>query len=280
MSGEVWTPKQEALLRRLYPSRRTVELPALIGRTRSAIKNRAAAMHLKKNADVNMHRAWSRAEDALMRKLYAEHSNESISQRVGRSVASVNNRAHTLDLYKSEAYMRRTLEKLGVALKTSGARSRFPKGHVPLNKGLRRPGWHRGRMQQTQFKKGSRNGRAEDLWKPIGTVRISKDGYLERKINEGMPLQRRWRAVHLLVWEAANGPLPPGHAVAFKNRNRKDVRLENLELLTRADLMRRNTVHNLPPELKKTVYALGSLKSTITKKTKRIEREKQNRRSA
>ena len=105
------------------------------------------------------------------------------------------------------------------------------------------------------------------LWKPIGTERVSKDGYLERKINNDLPLQARWRAVHLLVWEAANGPVPPGFAVCFKNRDKADIRLENLELITRRALMARNTVHNLPPALAQTIQLLGALNRELRRRT-------------
>jgi hypothetical protein len=39
---------------------------------------------------------------------------------------------------------------------------------------------------------------------------------------------------HVLVYEAANGPIPKGFDVHHKNENRQDNRLENLELMTRA----------------------------------------------
>ena len=104
------------------------------------------------------------------------------------------------------------------------------------------------------------------------TERISKDGYLERKINDDLPLQARWRAVHLIEWEKANGPLPKGYAIAFVNGDKTDRRLENYALISRAELMRRNTIHNLPPEIKGAITVLGALKRRI--------REKQNRRSA
>jgi hypothetical protein len=77
-----------------------------------------------------------------------------------------------------------------------------------------------------------------------GQSRPPSEAYLERKINNDLPLQARWRAVHLIMWEAANGPLPAGHAIAFKNGDKKDLRLDNFELITRAALMRRNTIHN------------------------------------
>jgi hypothetical protein len=216
-------------------------------------------------------RFWTEQEVELLREIYPNLKGEVVAERLGISLKRVYNKAKQLELRKSQAFFAspascRTNGKQGIG-------TRFETGHVPANKGLRRPGWAPGRMAETQFRKGERKGVAVDLYKPIGTERVSKDGYLERKVNDGMPLQKRWRAVHLLVWEEANGALPKGFAVCFKNRDRKDTRLENLELVSRADLARRNSMHNLPPELKKTIRALGSLK-------RRIKREEQDRRSA
>lgn len=37
---------------------------------------------------------------------------------------------------------------------------------------------------------------------------------------------------HKLVWERANGPVPPGYVVHHKNHVKRDNRLENLQLMT------------------------------------------------
>jgi hypothetical protein len=149
---------------------------------------------------------------------------------------------------------------------------------MPANKGLRRPGWAPGRMKETQFKKGERRGVAVRLYRPIGTERISKDGYLERKVNDDLPLQRWWRAVHLLVWEAAHGRVPKGHAIVFRNGDKRDIRLDNLQCISRRELMARNTVHNLPKPLAETIQLLGALNRQIRRRTR--VHEEQDRRPA
>ncbi|MNT70582.1 hypothetical protein D3C72_2089870 [compost metagenome] len=90
---------------------------------------------------------------------------------------------------------------------------------------------------------------------------------------------RRWEAVHRLVWEAAHGPIPPGHAVAFlPGRRTTDaalITLDALELVTRGDLARRNHPRTRSPELAKLVQ----LKSAITRQVNRIAREAKEQQS-
>ena len=47
---------------------------------------------------------------------------------------------------------------------------------------------------------------------------------------------RRFNALeHRVVWEKAHGPIPPGMVVHHKNHDKRDNRLENLELMSRAE---------------------------------------------
>ncbi len=222
-------------------------------------------------------RLWTADDDDVIRRLYPHEPTAVVAAALARSVSAVYGRADFLGVAKTEVYLaspaacrlRREATQASIA-------RRYPKGHVPANKGLRRPGWTAGRMRETQFRKGERQGVAVRLYKPIGTERISKDGYLERKVNDDLPLQRRWRAVHLILWECVNGPVPPGHALTFKNGDRRDVRLENLVLITRRELMARNSLHNLPEPLPQTIQLLGAL----NRKIRRMTREKQDQRPA
>jgi len=62
----------------------------------------------------------------------------------------------------------------------------------------------------------------------------------------------------------------------FRDRNPQHIELDNLELVTRAENMRRNTIHRYPPELKSTIRQLSKLKRAISEATS----EKQDDRSA
>lgn len=42
------------------------------------------------------------------------------------------------------------------------------------------------------------------------------------------------------LWRHNKGPIPKGQVVAFRNGDAMDCRIENLELVTRAELLRRN----------------------------------------
>lgn len=220
-------------------------------------------------------RMWSPADDALMAARYPDEPTPTIASALKRSAAAVYARAKQLGLQKSAAYLAgphacRLRRGDGV-----GAAFRFRKGQVPANKGLRRPGWSTGRMKETQFKKGEPNRNVM----PIGSTRLI-DGYLYRKVSDVpyVAYTVNWKPEHLLLWTDTHGPVPEGHVLVFKNGDRQDIRLDNLELISRRDLMARNTVHNLPKPLADTVRLLGALNRQIRRRTK--AHEKQDRRSA
>ena len=118
----------------------------------------------------------------------------------------------------------------------TGRTGRIERGNIPFNKGKAcepgKGGRHPNSMK-TQFPKGGRRGRAAENYKPIGSERISKDGYIERKVNDGLPLQARWKAVHRINWEAVHGPLPAGMFLKCLDGNRANTDASNWEALPR-----------------------------------------------
>ena len=108
----------------------------------------------------------------------------------------------------------------------SGLTGRFEPGHVPANKGTHPP--TRGRMAETQFKAGH----TPHNKLPIGSIIQKSDGYMWQKLGEGA---RDWKQKHLLVWEEANGPIPEGYMITFKDGDHTNYNLDNLALITLAE---------------------------------------------
>ena len=211
-------------------------------------------------------RAWTEAEDAAIRDLYATHSAGEIAAHLGRTKGAVFQRAHNLGLKKTREWIAQRTAQVMADPDHGGRSAQFRPGEEPWNKGKHyQPG---GRCAETQFKPGVLQGRALALWHPVGSLRIDADGYLQRKINDDLPMHKRWRAEHLVIWEAAHGPLPAGHAVVFKDGNKQHVELDNLELVSRAELMRRNTVHRYGKE----IAAVAQLAGAITRQINRRNR--------
>ena len=221
-------------------------------------------------------RLWEPEDDEQLRRRYPNEPTPLVAKALRRTVCSIYARADILGLAKTPEYLASPHACRLRRGDNVGAAFRFRKGQAPANKGLRRPGWHAGRMKETQFKKGHVGTRT----RAIGDTRLV-DGYVYRKISNIPGVwTRNWKLEHFIVWEAVHGPVPHGYALVFKNGDRPDIRLENIELITRAENMRRNSVHNLPKPLKDTIRVLGTLKSTITKRTKANARKEQDRRSA
>lgn len=149
---------------------------------------------------------------------------------------------------------RRTLntkcERIGAL---TGRTGRIEKGNVPWNtgtKGLMKP-------NATSFKKGNK---AHNL-RPVGSERITKDGYIEVKVAQPNVFELKQR----FVWEQAHGKVPKGHVVIFKNKDKTDCRLENLMLLTRGELARLNQSYRKisTPETNEACALMAKVKNKI-----------------
>ena len=262
-----WTPQDEARLRELYPDHSQRECASLFGRTPKAISSRAKLLKLRRNRS---YRLWTPAEDAILRAEYANGETHALAERLKRNMTMVYQRAKKIGLLKSAEYIAELLQIEAVRLRRVGVASRYQPGRTPENKGLRRPGYAPGRMAETQFKKGVRQGVAAKNWCPIGTIRADADGFLRIKVRDGIKGEaygfgnvKIWPLLNRHVWTQHHGPIPAGHIVGFKDRDRTNCAIENLELRTLAENMRRNTVHNLPPALKQVIQLTGALKRKI-----------------
>ena len=75
-----------------------------------------------------------------------------------------------------------------------------------------------------------------------------------------------WKIMARFVWETEVGPIPPDHVVRAINGDSHDTRRENLELLSRADNLRRNYHDRYPLELRRINQLRGALSRQINKR--------------
>ena len=196
---------------------------------------------------------WKEWEDRVLKSLYPRTPARHITTLLDRSFAAIKNRAATLGLKKDPD------------VTNDG---RFQKGITPWNKGKNHPS--SGRSSETQFKRGSKPAN----WLPVGSERITKDGYLQRKMTDTGAPNRDFVPVHHLVWiEHTGRKVPRGHALIFKDGNKQNFSITNLELLTRAQLMLRNSITTLPPDVREQVRLVGG----FNRRLRRIERDRNSR---
>lgn len=233
-----------------------------------------------------MRRFWTFEELSTVRALYPVRSTQLIADMLRRPLTTIYQTARKLGVRKApEFYDSPESGRLKKGETRPGCiATQFKKGAVPANKGLRRPGWSPGRMKETQFRKGERSGIAARNWRPIGTILPDTEGYLRIKVREAKPGEaygfgncRVWPLLGRHVWEQHHGPIPTGHAIAFKDRDRSNCDIGNLECISRAELAHRNRMWGrLPRELAEAIQLNGVIK----RKLRGMEDEKQNVRSA
>lgn len=271
MTRRLWTIEDDYVLRRLHGNGRDAKwIARFMCCHKNTIHRRARALGIAFDG----RHVWTPAEDAILRRRYPDEQASVIAHDLGFTLRAVYQRARKLRLRKSEAF--KASDRSGrIQRGCTDPRmtaTQFKKGLVPHNKGLRRPGFAPGRMAETQFKPGQLSGRARQVVQPIGAERVSKEGILQRKVNNDLPIQRRWKAVHAIVWEAAHGPIPRGHVVVFHDHDRRNFNLSNLELVSWAENMRRNTYHRYPQPIPQLIQLRGAFTRKINNRIRKHEK--------
>lgn len=214
----------------------------------------------KKPPERKPRRMWTPDDVALLTARYSDEPTAAIAADLGRDRDRVYRKAAFLGLKKSAAYQARLKAQSAAKIEEAGKAHRFNPGGAPWNKGTHFTAG--GRSDETRFKKGH----VTHTWRPIGSERVSKEGYLQRKMTDTGVTRRDYVPVHRLVWLAAGREIPPGHALLFRDGNKRNFALDNLELVSRQELMARNTVHNRGPEVAQLIQLRGVLTRQINRR--------------
>jgi hypothetical protein len=189
---------------------------------------------------------WTPAELRLLRRLYPDHPTADIAARLGVSLWAIHHKAQKLHLKKSDTFM---------ASVESGRRVL---GNTPWNKGMKgldcggRRGWF---------------GERPSTKRPLGSEYVSQ-GYIYRKVDDTGDEKRDWMPVHHLVWREAGREIPPSHMLTFRDGDKRNFDLDNLELLSRGEQISRYSINNYGPEIRRLSYLRGEITKQINRRSK------------
>jgi hypothetical protein len=209
---------------------------------------------------------WAAKDIWFLKHAYADTLTRELADTLGCSVRAVYSMAKILNLKKSEEYLKKHGGRINPE---TGIAHRYPKGHVPFNKGKKVTDFMNPeqitRMLKTSFQKGHipHNTKGD-----AGTISKRKDKrgkfFLVIKVALG-----KWEYLSVYNYKKHIGPVPKGHCVSFKDKNPMNCEPDNLELISQKENMLRNSIINLTPELRESINTVGRLNKKINQLEKR-----------
>lgn len=223
---------------------------------------------------------WTPADDRKLARLYQDRSAVECAEALGVTLGAIHNRVHFLGLSKSSEWIAERTRRRWAEGRHEGSLRGLALGRG-WNKGLPQSEWlseeARRRVARTHFCKGEMAGVAQLNWVPVGSQKV-RDGQLVRKITDDPAIYpaARWKPVARIVWEAANGPVPAGHIVRFKDGMsttvEAEITLDRLECISRAENMRRNSYHTrYPKEVAQLIQLRGALNRKINTRQRKAK---------
>lgn len=177
-----------------------------------------------------------------------------ISKALGISISRVYDKAMKMGLKAPKCRICNKEE-----FREGAKKSQFKKGHIPANKGKTLSDVIKKKIEHTFFKKGA----TPHNYRPVGSERIDRDGYVWVKVAD----PKVWKQKHRLLWEEHYGKIPRGYNIQFKNKDKHDVRIENLYLISRKEQMGKENsfLARYPKELADVIRLKGAVTRQIHK---------------
>lgn len=215
------------------------------------------------SSGTQINRKWTPAERKLLRSMYPHCHSADVAELMGCSISRVYNQAFTLGLKKSAEYL---ASDTGARIQRgkqhpSMIATRFKPGLTPWNKGKK--GWAAAGTEATRFKPGTAPPNRQEF----GALRINSDGQLDIKLFDGL---HAWKQLSHYVWFLHHGTwVPRGMCLRFRDGDEHNPAINNLQLITRRENMRLNSVHTIyPPEVARLVQLRGALNRQINNRRK------------
>ena len=137
--------------------------------------------------------------------------------------------------------------------------SRFKKGSKPINLGKKQSEFMSPEGIENSKKTRFNKGNIPHNTKYDGYERITKDGYIEVRVSKGV-----FKLKHRVIWEKEHGTIPDNMIIIFKDNNKQNCRIENLEMISKDEnLVRNHFLPNYPRELQQVQYLNTKIKRKI-----------------
>ena len=224
-----WTPEQFEFIKTICEGRCWADIVKLFNKrfrlslTPGSIRTYARARGLKNGLHY----------DGASHKKYTEKHIEYL-----RKIVPGRHRAESLMLFNERFGLSLDVKSFSSLCKRHGIKTgftgHFEKGHVSHNKGKK--GWCAAGSEKGWFQPGQ----TPSDWRPVGSERVTREGYTEIKVSDVRTRndrlrQKNWKHKHVAVWEQANGSVPKSHVVIFADGNKQNFDLDNLVLISRKE---------------------------------------------
>lgn len=244
-----WTDTQVEYLRENYGKVDNDIIATYLGYTECAIKAKAAKIGLK----IGTKKYWSDWEIQYLREHYPTSHIQDLCELFERSEKSVYMQAFLMGLAKDDKFKRDNVREKMSPKFLSFAKQ---KGCIAHNKGVPMSKEKYEKCAPTMFKKGQTPAKTN----PVGTIFFWKGG--DVWIRTGFKQRELY---HRYVWKQHNGEIPKDRIVSFIDGNSKNCDISNLQLISRADNMARNSINRYPVDLKSKIFLLSWFRRKINK---------------
>jgi len=193
-----------------------------------------------------MRKKWTDEENELIRIHYPDKRTVDILHLFENvTVGKLQQHAASIGVKKSEAFMKSP--ESGRLLKGSkiGLKTQFTNQSPGWNKGKKQADYMTPEMIEKTAKTRFKKGQDPHNTVPIGTERISKDGYIEVKVRhlKGKGSNNaNFEFKHRIIYEENFGPIPEGMIVEFLDGDKLNFEPSNFILRSRKENLLRNTV--------------------------------------
>lgn len=253
-----WTHKELNTLQQNYPFCTVTELCDLIpGKTFSAIKNKVRLLGIKKVRCKNL----TTSEINEIKRRYPNEPAQVLADEYKVPIFRIYSVAKRYGIKKSDEFLNSSSSGRIQPGQNFSPETQFKKGCPGATKGMRIEA-----IIKNEDK--LRNWREKCLWKkgnkPYNT---GKDGEIRWRKNVGYYFIRisenNWEFLHRVIWQKKNGEIPPGFNIVFKDGNRRNCKISNLECISNAELVERNRHTKYPLDLRKAIEEKNKLNKLL-----------------